>query len=260
MKLHYTELYLLNPPHQVSVDLVGMGGTGSQVLSGLARINESLIALGHPGIHVRCWDDDVVTTANIGRQLFSTADLGLNKAVVLVTRVNRFFGYQWEGRTEAYGGHSASNILITCVDSARARIMIGKHVEGKEKKRHDPTDTRYYWLDLGNTQKSGQCVIGTIRPVKQPNKRLPGQSTTQTLPTVTKKFPQLMKMYLNKKDDDTGPSCSLAEALEKQDLFINSTLAQFGCNLLWKLLREGVLRYQGCYVNLEAFSVNPIKI
>ncbi len=28
--------------------------------------------------------------------------------------------------------------------------------------------------------------------------------------------------------------CSLAEALEKQDLFINSTLAHIGCDLLWK--------------------------
>ena len=38
--------------------------------------------------------------------------------------------------------------------------------------------------------------------------------------------------YAKVKEKDSGPSCSLAEALEKQDLFINSTLAQLGCNIL----------------------------
>ncbi len=33
--------------------------------------------------------------ANIGRQLFSETELGQNKAVSLVTRINRFFGYAW---------------------------------------------------------------------------------------------------------------------------------------------------------------------
>ena len=34
--------------------------------------------------------------------------------------------------------------------------------------------------------------------------------------------------YARVKEEESGPSCSLAEALEKQDLFINSTLAQLG--------------------------------
>ena len=69
-------------------------------------------------------------------------------------------------------------------------------------------------------------------------------------------MPQLKRI----KEEKQGPSCSLAEALEKQDLYINSTLAQFGCNLLWKLIRDSNIRQHGCYVNLETLSVNPIKI
>ena len=34
--------------------------------------------------------------------------------------------------------------------------------------------------------------------------------------------------YAKIKENESGPSCSLAEALEKQDLFINSTLAHIG--------------------------------
>ena len=42
MRIHYTEQYLLTPQHKVTVNLVGLGGTGSQVLTALARMNEAL--------------------------------------------------------------------------------------------------------------------------------------------------------------------------------------------------------------------------
>lgn len=253
MRIHFTDQYLLNPPHKVTVDIVGLGGTGSQVLTGLARINEALVALGHPGLHLRAWDPDMVTEANIGRQLFSNADLGLNKAIVLVTRVNRFFGYEWEAVAERYTGKSLSNILITCVDTAKARITISDRLKAvNNKQRWQPTDRPIYWLDMGNGEKSGQAVLGTIFPVAQSKTDI---KSVGSLKTVTKMF-KLARI----KDDDQGPSCSLAEALRKQDLFINSTIAQFGCNMIWKLFREGMIRYHGCFVNLDSFIVNPIKI
>ncbi len=36
-KVHYADSYLLNPQHPVTVNLIGGGGTGSQVLTNLAR-------------------------------------------------------------------------------------------------------------------------------------------------------------------------------------------------------------------------------
>lgn len=251
--IHFTDSYLLYPPHQVTIDLVGVGGTGSLVLTNLARLNAALIGLGHPGIHVRCWDMDEVTQSNMGRQLFSPADVGVNKAVVLVTRINRCFGYDWEAVTQAYTGKKTSNILITCVDTAKARLSIADGIKSKSVS-YEPTNKLIYWLDMGNSHNTGQVIIGTINPVKQPKSE---SKTKQALPTVEKKF----RSALSKTNDDkTGPSCSLAEALAKQDLFINSTVAQFGCNLIWKLFREGSLRYHGCYVNLETLTVNPIPI
>jgi PRTRC genetic system ThiF family protein len=250
--IHYTEPYLLNPPHKVTVDLVGLGGTGSLVLTGLARINEALVATGHPGLAVRAWDHDEVSPANIGRQLFSRSDIGQNKAMVLVTRVNRYFGYEWQAMAEKYTGKLTSNILITCVDTAKARIDIADCILKKKSSGH-PTDKLFYWMDLGNLMKTGQVVLGTITPIKQIGAEV---RSVSSLPVVTKKFPGLKKV----KEEKQGPSCSLAEALEKQDLFINSTVSDFGCNLLWKLLRDGSIRYHGCYVNLDSMIVNPIKI
>jgi PRTRC genetic system ThiF family protein len=71
---------------QVTVDLIGCGGNGSQMLTGLARLDRALRALGHPGLVVTAWDPDTVSEANVGRQLFSPSDVGLNKATVLVHR------------------------------------------------------------------------------------------------------------------------------------------------------------------------------
>lgn len=99
-KIHYTEEYLLNPYHQVEVKVIGAGGTGCQVVTSLARINCALMQLGHPGIHVTVIDGDIVTKANLGRQLFSSSEIGINKAIVLATRINRFFGFDWDAETE----------------------------------------------------------------------------------------------------------------------------------------------------------------
>lgn len=79
-RVHYTDSYLLAPQHPVTVNLIGGGGTGSQVLTNLARLDVTLRALGHPGLFVTLYDPDIVTEANIGRQLFGYSDLGLNKA------------------------------------------------------------------------------------------------------------------------------------------------------------------------------------
>src|SRR5690606_13656720 len=69
-KVHFTDNYLLNPTNPITVNVIGAGGTGSKVLTALMEINESLIALGHAGLQVRLWDDDIITTANLGRQRF----------------------------------------------------------------------------------------------------------------------------------------------------------------------------------------------
>lgn len=255
MRVHFSNNYLLRPLHKVTIELIGLGGTGSLVLTNLARMNEALIGLGHPGLHVRCWDYDTVSESNAGRQLFSPADIGMFKSQVLVNRINRFFGTSWEAMTVRYNAGLLSNIIITCIDTAKGRVSLSEKITQNIKQLDslEPVDVPLYWLDFGNAQKKGQCIIGTLQKVKQPKSEF---ETASTLPTVIKKFPQLRKI----KETDEGPSCSLAEALLKQDLFINSTLAQFGCNILWKLFREGMLKYNGCYINLDTCTVNPIKI
>lgn len=74
---------------------------------------------------------------------------------------------------------------------------------------------------------------------------------------VTDEFGDLLKQ--SEQQDDT-PSCSLAEALEKQDLYINSALAQMGYSLLWNMFRYGMSEYRDFFLNLKNYQSQPIKV
>ncbi len=101
-RVHYIDNYLINPQHPVTVNLIGAGGTGSQVLTCLARLDTALRRLGHPGLFITLYDSDIVTEANIGQQFFSPSDISLNKAQSLVTRMNNFFGNDWKAVSDIY--------------------------------------------------------------------------------------------------------------------------------------------------------------
>ena len=101
-KVHFTDNALINPTNLVTVNVIGAGGTGSQVLTALARMNHALTKLNHAGLSVRLWDDDVITEANLGRQLFAECELGLSKSVALINRANRFFGTNWKAEAQRF--------------------------------------------------------------------------------------------------------------------------------------------------------------
>ena len=82
-----------------------------------------------------------------------------------------------------------------------------------------------YRMDFGNAQTTGQVVPGTI-PKKMPQPKSKEYTPVGRLKVITERI-----SYADIRDEDSGPSCSLAEALEKQDLFINSVPAQLGCRL-----------------------------
>lgn len=272
---HYTADYIINPAHPVTVNVIGCGGNGSQVLSSLARMSSALIALGHPGLYVRAIDNDKVTAANMGRQLFSPADVGQYKCTVLIGRINRYFGYDWEGVPVRYDSKSKvrpANITISCVDTGASRREIRETLLQYMDKRKrstatdygyytqrapamEPYEVPYYWMDFGNMMDRGQVVIGTVGKINQPKKT--EHESRSTLPTIEKFHPDIL---IDKKREDQGPSCSLAEALGKQDLFINTNLTNMGLGILWKMFRELHIKYQGLYLNLQTLSVNPIKI
>lgn len=262
--MHFVPQYFLRPVHPIKVTLIGAGGNGSQMLSVLARIDHALRTLGHYGLDVTVWDPDTVEAPNVGRQLFTAGDLGQNKAECLVTRFNRLFGNDWTAKPQRFDGSSWGNIVITCVDNLKTRkeVASGFRCKNITKQQYDKYKGNaynmyneyycFYWLDLGNTQKSGQAVLGSNR-VPQPDSK--EYRTVEYLPVLTEQFD------LNKvRDTDSGPSCSMAEALEKQDLFVNSVLVQTAGSLLWSLLRDAALDTRGFYINLDSYRTAPIPV
>jgi PRTRC genetic system ThiF family protein len=261
-KVHFTDNYLLNPTNPITVNVIGAGGTGSKLLTALMEMNHSLIALGHAGLQVRLWDNDRITEANLGRQRFAGCETGLYKSVALINRVNRWAGTNWKAETQKFernilGGlpeNAMATIYITCVDNVKARFDIAAMLKATNHRRVYRDEPKY-WLDYGNSQQTGQVLLSTIGAIRQPHSEK--YETVASLPMVTDEFGDLLRT--SEQEDDT-PSCSLAEALAKQDLYINSSLVQMGCSLLWGLFRNGLTEYRGFFHNLKDFTTHPVKV
>ena len=245
---HYTHGYLLNPMHSVTVSLVGVGGTGSRMLTNLAMIDQALVALGHPGLLVTAIDPDKVSPSNIGRQQFSPADIGDYKADVLISRVNRFYGLDWEAHCELYTANSInSNIIISCVDNINTRKVIH---ERKPQTYQQHMNECFYWMDMGNGKDYGQVILSTKKEIRNKNK-----NHVPVLKGPFEYFPNL-----SAKKESNEPSCSLPEALLKQDLFINPMIALQASDLLWKMFTQPIMEYHGVFVNMKTLQITKLKI
>jgi len=222
---------------RVRVLVVGCGATGSALAGGLPHLHQALIAYGHPeGLHVTVMDGDLISPINCVRQPFSRFESGHYKALVLVNRLNLFWNLGWEALPEHLTGKEPIDridVVIGCVDTRASRAVIQDRTGG--------SSTVAYVLDIGNTSDSGQFILG--EPLNQVNRR----SRTR-LRSVFELYPESVDASL---DDDGLPSCTAAEAIEKQSPFVNQVLAQHALALLARLFRYGNISYHGGFINLR---------
>lgn len=262
LKVHFTKSDLLTAGNPVTINLIGAGGTGSKVLTALMEMNHNLIALGHAGLQICLWDDDKVTETNIGRQRFAGSETGLYKSVALINRANRWSGTHWKAQTVKFTKTvvqeqpdlALANIYISCVDSVAVRFEIAEILKSQDNYGGTYYKSQY-WLDFGNNRYSGQVILSTVKTLWQPKSGK--YETVAYLPWVTDEFGELLKAS---EAADDAPSCSVAEALEKQDLYINGALAQLGCSLLWGMFRNGLTEYRGFFLNLKEFTCRPLRV
>jgi len=241
---HTVDPQLLERPIRILV--VGCGGNGSAIVSGLPYLHQALLAFGHPaGLAVTLIDPDTVTETNCVRQPFCRTQIGFPKAIVLAHRINLFWGLNWQGMQATIQKLKKGlvvDFVIGCVDTRKARRAIDKWVLSSRV---------LYWLDLGNSASSGQFVVG--QPKNSANKR----KGKCRLPTVTELFPEIAALGTKENDQ---PSCSAAEALTRQEPFINQNLAYQALAMLTQLLRHGSLSYQGGFCNLSTGQLVPLPI
>lgn len=199
-----------------------------------------------------------------------------------------------------YGPFAYANIIVSCVDTVAARRTIWQQVMGaltpnpvlhhryrfQEDGGLDPQRHRtvighpVYWLDMGNARDIGQVILGTFGQLPQPNycdtlntlTRLHPGDKLNTLAKATVgeqeadarwngRLRNLFDFFPDLEDGpDEGPSCSLLEALGKQSIMVNPTIAAAGANLLAQMFEGNQLTYHGCFINLRSLTSTPISI
>ena len=140
------------------------------------------------------------------------------------------------------GDDLRAHIVIGCVDTRAARAAIRDAVSG--------WSSVSYLVDVGNNSDNGQFILG--EPLNERNRR-----ARLRLRTSGELFPEIVDPTL---DDDGEPSCSAVASLEKQEPFIDSTLAQHALALLARLFRYGEINYHGGFINLATRAAPVLKI
>lgn len=234
------------------VVLVGAGGTGSQVARTLCRVIFDLQRRGHHTPTLKFVDPDLVEAKNVGRQMFTNADIGRPKAEVLSTRFNLAMGlnitayiepFDAEKHTSRYG-----TLVVGCVDNHLARIELSK--------------ARGIWLDCGNERTAGQvCVGNTSSPADVRRCIKSGQFTH--LPNAALLFPSLLEPAPDPEQNPAPvPTASCADLVEAGDqmLLVNDMVGIIAGEHIYKLLnRLPVLSFL-TYVDTESLSMRSVPI
>jgi PRTRC genetic system ThiF family protein len=250
MRIEHTLSQQLLKRRAVQVLVVGAGGTGSAVLMGLPYLHQAMRVWGHPyGLAVTIMDPDTVSATNCVRQPFAKSDIGLNKATVLVNRINLFWGTSWAAVPCAFteqsirGHEQTPDLVIGCVDTRAARKAIHEALTS-------PSQGTSYYLDIGNNAASGQYVLG--QPLNTANRR-----KAERLRTVAELYPEIVDADAG---EDELPSCSAVEALSRQEPFINQTLAASGLAMLAQLFRYGKIAHHGAFYNAQTGRMSSLAI
>lgn len=241
---------MLNPTHPVTVAVIGCGGTGSRLLTELVKVHLALQAKDHPGLMVYACDPDLVSSANLARQMFYLEDEGINKATVLITRINQNYGLKWKAIPNTFqymiNHNQGANVFMSCLDQVKHRRELIEMVRTKTALRIGDTKTLHYMFDFGNGKDYGQILLSSHNCLKK------------------NKLKDMLSLYpdvFEKEEVDEGPSCSLAVALNRQSLFINGFLALHGAAWLYDMLVKGFTAKSELYFNMNGptLQVREIK-
>ena len=223
------------------VEIVGVGGTGSYLAEGLAK----MISGYRMALAVCLTDPDVIEEKNIYRQNFLYHEIGMNKAEALALRLNQKYGLSFAAKPQAFEKSTQgwNTLFIGCVDNIPTRR---EHLAG----------ARHY-LDCGNGRDFGQVVYGNnpsqddlYKELDQWDKR----ATVSTLPS-----PATVLDF-----DHWTPPPEIASCADhpfgEQGCFINEWVASAALGILHQLLVPGSLSTPMIAVNFAQGRMVPSPI
>lgn len=234
--------YLVNGSHRITVNVIGAGGTGSLVVTKLARLHKAMNHLDHPGFYVKLIDPDVIEDFNVGRQLFTSNDVGCYKAENVITKINHAFGLDWDSYIKPYDAknHSNVNIVICAVDNVKARRKIIKGFYEGSGQYH--LSRKFFLIDCGNTRDYGQVILS---------------DNANKLKNIYDISPDWDKQDT---EEQQGEGCSYAEKLKEQDLFVNDWVSLFAVNFIKELLFNKQISYQAVFFDSNELVTSKLKV
>jgi PRTRC genetic system ThiF family protein len=237
---------------RVNLTLVGCGGTGSHLASGLGTLARTLIDRGTL-CDLTFIDPDIVEEKNVGRQLFTANQIGQAKADILAERVGLAYGLAVASQQRAiepadkfmHHEHNVRNIVVGAVDNPAARALIAKAVGHA----HDGL----WWLDCGNEHHSGQVALGnTFAPSGL--RRSVSLGLTANLPAPHVVYPDLTTPRpaprAARRAKQKAPSCAELAAAGEQGLMVNRMVAAWALAMLHDFLL-GELHYFAAAFNMQ---------
>jgi PRTRC genetic system ThiF family protein len=238
--------------HVKTVTVVGLGGTGAQIARQVARIVYDMQRSRLHAPQIVLIDPDTVEAKNVGRQLFTEAEIGQNKALALMRRFNCALGLEIvalpeavnaEAHFERYGG----NLVIGAVDNHLARRELAR-IEG-------------LWLDCGNHRMSGQVVLGNTCDPDLMLRHIQGNDGKYAyLPNAALLFPALLEPEPTVEMANEQRSCADLVLQGDQHLLVNDWMACAAASYLYALLRRQPVTTFATFVSLDGLSVRSLPI
>jgi PRTRC genetic system ThiF family protein len=226
--------FLVPPDLPIQLILVGAGGTGSHILQSLARLAAHVRHQAGPPLDIVVVDGDTVESKNVGRQLFSRADVGVNKAQALAERFSAVFGLAITAIPQMADGAVLAElqrsrpgrtypILVGAVDTPEARLIMHTALKAGLAR---------LWLDCGNEADNGQVCVGTATEPTQLAGCLGLKGICSALPAPSLLYPNLITPRKKPRRGD----CAQAVEDNVQDLMTNQAVAAVAAQYLYNLV------------------------
>jgi PRTRC genetic system ThiF family protein len=246
-----------DPGQQISqVVLVGLGGTGSQLARSVARTIYDLKRRDKHVPELVFVDPDVIEPQNVGRQMFTAADVGCYKAETLARRFNFALGLgiRWFNEPLDVEKHIArhSALICGCVDNHLARRELAR--------------ASGIWVDAGNGFHNGQVVIGNCSSLEEMKDAIEfGQENGKYryLPTAALLFPDLLEPEASLTDVEMHPpggSCAELVEAGTQHLLVNDLMGIIAAHYCYKLLARQPIHSFMAFVDGDSLTMRSLEI
>ena len=209
--LSYEPMLPLNTDYRFVFIVIGVGGTGSQLVPHLARAiySDSKKNGDIPCHQLILADADFVEEKNILRQNFFKSDIGRNKAEVMALKISSVFNLEVESYSQFIESHKTLDrllhpylskgytpFIIGCVDTNAVRVMLHDYVNNYKHPTINKNRVIFY-LDAGNEEFAGQVVLGVrvndSNKIQSPKSSSNFNYSSYNLPTVVDLYPDILE-------------------------------------------------------------------